>query len=336
MTLTDRYIAATVAKLPANQREDVEAQLREAIGDAIEARLDQGGTTATPASASAVEKEVLNEFGDPEMLAATYAERQLYLIGPELYLPWKRLTRLLLWIVLPILAVAVPVGSVMAGDPAADIVGGTLSTLVTVGIHIVFWVTLGFAIASRTRTPPEEFTEPWTVEKLPDEPQPQQTVSDTVATTVILAVAAFAIVWQQVSPPAVTDAGEGLPALNPELWSFILPAALVIIALELGATIVRHIRGAWSMGLFALNTLLNLAFVALVAVPVMNHDLLNRALFDYVGWPSEDFPIDLELQEWGVLAVVVAVAIWDIVDTWVKTRRATRTPTPAALAATAP
>lgn len=331
MTLTDRYIAATVAKLPANQREDVQAQLREAIGDAVDARLDQAEANGTPASASAVEKEVLNEFGDPEMLAATYADRRLYLIGPELYLPWKRLTRLLLWIVLPILAVAVPVGSVMAGDPAAEVLGGTLSTLVTVGIHIVFWVTLGFAIASRNRTPPEEFTEPWTVEKLPDEPQPQQTGSDTVATTIVLAVAAFAIVWQQVSPPAVTEAGEGLPALNPELWSLILPAALVIIAAELGATIVRHVRGAWSMGLFALNALLNLAFVALVAVPVFSHELLNRALFDHVGWPSEDFPIDLELQEWGVLAVVVGVAVWDIVDTWIKTRRATRS-TPSALA----
>src|SRR5690554_5458586 len=115
MTLTDRYIAATVAKLPANQREDVREQLHEAIGDAIDARLDHGEAGADPARASAVETEVLNEFGDPEMLAATYADRRLYLIGPDLYLPWKRLTRLLLWIVLPILAVAVPIGSVMAG-----------------------------------------------------------------------------------------------------------------------------------------------------------------------------------------------------------------------------
>ena len=326
MTLTDRYIAATVAKLPANQRADVEAQLREAIGDAVDDRLDQGEASGTQASASAVETDVLTEFGDPEMLAATYADRRLYLIGPDLYLPWKRLTRVLLWVILPILAVAVPVGSVMAGDPWAEVLGGTIWTVFSVGVHIVFWVTLGFAIASRTRTAPESFTEPWTVDDLPDAPQPQQSSSDTVGSTIMLAVAATAIVWQQVRPPAVNDAGEGLPALNPELWTFILPAALVVLALELGATIVRHVRGAWSMGLFAANTVLNLAFVALVAVPVFSHELLNRALFDHIGWPSEDFPIDLELQEWGVLAVVAAIAVWDIVDTWVKTRRARATP----------
>ena len=328
MTLTDRYIAATVAKLPANQRDEVQEQLREAIGDAIDAALHQGEAAGKPASASAVETEVLNEFGDPEMLAAQYADRRLYLIGPDLYLPWKRLTRLLLWVVLPILAVAVPVGSVMAGDPWAEVIGGTFWAVFSVGVHIVFWVTLGFAIASRTRTAPESFTEPWTVDRLPERQEPQQTGADTAASTIMLAVAAVAIIWQQVRPPAVNNAGEGLPALNPDLWSVVLPAILGLIAIELGATIVRHVRGRWTAGLFALNTVLNTVFVGLVAVPVISHDLLNRALFDHVGWPSEDFPIDLELQEWGVLAVVVAVAVWDIVDTGIKTRRASRAITP--------
>ncbi len=328
MTLTDRYIAATVSKLPANQREDVKAQLHEAIGDAIDARLDQSEFADEPARASAVEAAVLNDFGDPELLAARYANRRLYLIGPDLYLPWKRLTTLLLWIVLPIMAVIIPLEAVIAGDPWAEVIGSAFWTVFSVGVHLVFWTTLGFAIASRTRTAPESLTEPWTVDKLPSESEPQQSSSDTVASTIVLAVAAVALVWQHVRPPAYSDTGEGLPALNPDLWSFVIPALLVVIAIELGATIARHVRGYWTRGLFALNTVLNVAVVALIAVPVINHELLNRALFDHVGWPSEDFPIDLELQEWGVLAVVVAIAVWDIIDTGIKTRRASQRLTP--------
>lgn len=328
MSLTDRYIAATVAKVPANQRDEVEEQLREAIGDAIDARLAQGEAAGEPASASAIEAEVLNEFGDPELLAARYAERRLYLIGPELYLPWKRLTKLLLWIVLPIVTVVAPLGSVSAGNPWTEALGVAISSVLTTGVHIVFWVTVGFAIASRVQLPGAQLTEPWTVDKLPEDTKPQQTGSDTVATTIVLALAAVALVWQQVRPPADSDAGEGLPALNPELWSFVLPAVLVVLALELGATIVRHVRGSWNLGLFALNVALNVAFVLLVAVPVISHDLLNRPLFDHLGWPSDDFPLDLDMMEWGVLAVVVAVAVWDIVDTGIKTRRATQLSAP--------
>ena len=92
-TLTERYIAATTASLPAESQQDVRAELGVSIADAVEARIEQGEDPA------AAERAVLTELGDPVVLAAGYADRPLHLIGPRYYLTWWRLLKALLIIV---------------------------------------------------------------------------------------------------------------------------------------------------------------------------------------------------------------------------------------------
>ncbi|GMA36874.1 helix-turn-helix transcriptional regulator [Demequina litorisediminis] len=191
MTLTDRYVAATLARLAEDQRSDVEAQLREAIGDAIDARIGAGLT------AGQAERDTLNEMGDPERLAASYADRSLFLIGPEYFLAWKRLTTLLLWIVLPIMAVLIPLGGWIDGDGVGAIIGTTVGGTLTVGVHLVFWVTLVFAAIERGRVKASEVTEPWTVDRLPEERDATVTWGDTAGTVVVIALTTVALVWQQ-------------------------------------------------------------------------------------------------------------------------------------------
>ena len=59
VTLTDRYIDATVRSVPERQRADLSAELRSSIADQIEARVEGG---ADPAEA---ERAVLTALGDP-------------------------------------------------------------------------------------------------------------------------------------------------------------------------------------------------------------------------------------------------------------------------------
>ncbi|MFN3866334.1 MAG: hypothetical protein ACK4MD_06430, partial [Demequina sp.] len=267
MSLTDQYVAATLSRTPSSQRAEVEEDLRAAIADALEARLDAGEFAAEPQPASAAEKTVLSEMGDPELLAATYADRPLQLIGPRLYLQWKRLTVLLLSIVLPVIAALIPVGMWLGGEDFGSVIGTTIGGTLNVGVHLVFWVTLVFAVLDRQGARAEDWAEPWTVDNL-SESDPDITWAETVVSVVVLAATAIFIVWQQVLPWTTNDAGEALPILNPDLWGFVLPALLVVIAIELVAVIVQQARGRWTMRDWRLGVVLNVAWVTLIAIPV--------------------------------------------------------------------
>ena len=79
-TLTDRYVWGVLRAVPETQRPDLEPEIRALIADALEARsaVDAGEVPA------AAERAVLAELGDPEVLAARYTDRSLFLIGPAL------------------------------------------------------------------------------------------------------------------------------------------------------------------------------------------------------------------------------------------------------------
>ena len=64
MTLTDRYVAATLRSIPVDKRDDIDRELRASITDAVDARVESG---SDPAEA---EERVLTELGDPARLAA--------------------------------------------------------------------------------------------------------------------------------------------------------------------------------------------------------------------------------------------------------------------------
>ena len=144
-TLTDRYVWAAARTLPEAQRAEFGRELRERIGDVIDARVDRG---AAPADA---EHAALVELGDPLQLASSYIDRPLQLIGPKYFLTWWRLLKLLLVIVVPLAAAGVLLGQVIAQAPVGSMIGVTIGTTISVAVHIAFWTTLAFAIA---RTPP--------------------------------------------------------------------------------------------------------------------------------------------------------------------------------------
>ena len=78
-TLSERYITATINELPAEMHDDVRPELQASIADAIAGRIEQGDEH------EAAERAVLSDLGDPSILAASYADRPLHLIGPRYY-----------------------------------------------------------------------------------------------------------------------------------------------------------------------------------------------------------------------------------------------------------
>ncbi len=115
MDLIERYLNEIGRRLPKAKRDDIRSELRSALDDALESRA---GTEPSEDDLIAV----LEEFGPPETVAASYSGDR-YLIGPRLYPQFKTTLR----VVVTVLAGLVVVGF------ALSTLGGTLGLVGLVG-----------------------------------------------------------------------------------------------------------------------------------------------------------------------------------------------------------
>lgn len=302
-TLTDRYVQAAARSVPEAQRDEFSRELRERIGDAIDAHVVRG---AAPADA---EHATLVELGDPWKLAAGYADRPLHLIGPRYFPTWWRLLKTLLVIVVPISAVGVLLGQVLSGATVGQIIVATLSITLQVALHLAFWTTLVFAIAERTSSTVPIAT--WTPEELPQVRDDARAgrLGDLIASTVFLAIAAAAVVWQQTG--AIFRDGERLPipVLDPALWSFWIPYLFVLLALEVVFAVIIYLRG-WTWVLAGVNVLLNVAFIVPAMWLFLSGQLFAPEFLDVIGWPWEGGDAVVTILAF----VFIGVSVWDVID----------------------
>lgn len=312
-TLTERYIAATTASLPAEAQQDVRAELGVSIADAVEARIEQGEDPA------AAERAVLTELGDPAVLAAGYADRPLHLIGPRYYLTWWRLLKALL-IIVPLCALGgVAVAQALIGSPVETIIAESLAIALSAAVHVFFWVTLVFVILERSGTPTGGG---WDVDQLPQAQDPDARLSDVVASLALLAVTAAAVLWDG-TRGVVHVRGETLSFLHPQLWPWWMAALFVLFALEAVIAVAVWIRRGWTAPLAAVNTLAALLVVSWTLTLLGRGLLVNPAFTEAV---LLDNGVDADVVRiLGVLlgVGVTAIAAWDAASGWVKARRST-------------
>ncbi len=313
--LTDRYVWAAVRTVPEPQRSDLEPEIRELIEETVEAHLASGEEP------SAAERAALVQLGDPERLAADYADRSLTLIGPRYYLAWMRLLKTLLATVVPIVTAVVFLAQFLGQGEVGAAIGGAVATALSVTVHVGFWTTLVFAILERAGATDAGLE--WTPEGLPALPDHSRhgRLPDLVASLVFLGVLAGAVLWQQVRSVVRADDGSVIPLLDPALWSFWLPWFLALIVLEAGFAVRLYLRD-WSWAAAVVNLCLALAFAVPAVLLWSEGRLLNPAFLDAVGWD----PAAATGGGWTVAsiitAVVVLIAAWDVVDGFLKARRA--------------
>lgn len=312
-TLTDRYLAATLRSVPAQRRDEIASELRASIDDMIEGRTGEGQDI------TAAEREVLTELGNPDRLAARYADRRLQLIGPTYYLVWQRLLKLLLSFI-PALA-----GTIVAIVEAAEgngfgAIGSGLVVALHVAVHISFWLTLTFAIIERSQAPVD--VPDWTVDQLPDVPAHRDiSLAETVASVVMLVVTIGYLPFQHYRSFVRDTDGDDIPLLDPALWSFWLPALIVVLLGSLVFEIVKYRVGRWNWALFGTKALLDLAFSVPLVWLALSDRLLNPALGERLSWLA-----DADNRNSIGVAIAVGTAgivVWDVIDAALKTRRQT-------------
>ncbi|MGW9405191.1 permease prefix domain 1-containing protein [Arthrobacter sp. NPDC055585] len=312
-TLTDRYIFAALRPIPVAQRGDIERELRASIGDDVEARMETG---QSPADA---ENAVLTELGDPARLAARYTGRELYLIGPDLFLDWWRLLKTLAVIVTPISFVGLLVVqlAVNPGNPGGAF-GSAIGTSVSVLVHICFWVTLVFALIQYNGTRRKDLgLQPWSPAMLPQVPRASQvSLGDTIASVVLAAFFIAVLLWLRVGSILYLN-GEPVVVLQEGLWSFWLPYVIALLVIEAGFAVVLYLAGRWTYAFAVVNTVLALAFM----VPVL-WLLSTDQVFDWSFLANVDWGADASTWIAGITAAaVLLLGLWDIVDGFLKARK---------------
>ncbi|MEV4710979.1 permease prefix domain 1-containing protein [Micromonospora sp. NPDC049374] len=309
-SLTDRYLAATLRSVPTRRREEIATELRASIADMIDGRTADGVDAAT------AERAVLTELGNPAQLAARYTDRRLQLIGPEYYLAWQRLLIVLLSTIPAIVGVLMGVLQATVADNAAGAIGEGIAGAFNVAVQIAFWVTLVFAVMERLGTPlnlPE-----WSVDQLPEHPAERDvTLTDVCASIVFLGLFAAFLPWQHFQSVMGPD-GERLPVLDPALWTFWLPLLLVVLLASIAFEIAKYRARRWTWPLVAVNAVLSLAFAVPAIWLLLDDRLLNPEFVARFAWLNDG---GLGTVTRISVVVIVAITLWDIVDSAVKARR---------------
>lgn len=313
-SLTTRYVAATLRSVPVARREEIADELRASIEDMVKGRSADGRDTAT------VEREVLTELGDPARLAARYTDQRLQLIGPTYYLAWKKLLITLLSIIPAIVGVVVALVEATVEDNAGGAIGTGIVVAMQTAVQISFWVTVVFAVLDRVNAP---LGSPgWTVDDLPEGSAGRNSrLPETVASAIMLLLTIAFLIWQHVQTQALTDT-ERLPILDPALWSFWLPFLIVVLVASIGLEWAKYRAGRWTWPLFGVNALLNLAFAVPAIGLLLTDRLFNPAFVQRAEWLRDGDNVNLL---GGAIAVGIAtVAVWNVIDTAIKTWRAAR------------
>lgn len=312
--LRERYVDAAMRTVPEAQRADLADELRASIADQVDARVEAG---EPPHEA---ERAVLTELGDPDRLAAGYTDRPLHLIGPRYFLDWWRLLKLLLWIVVPCAAVGVAIAQGIEGAPFGSVVGTVVTTSLAVAVNLGFWTTAVFAVVERTVGDGAADLNPWTVDRLPERRPDGAGLGEMVASVVMLAVAAGAVLWDHAVGFTMPETGERVSFLDPALWPGWIGYLLLVIALDALLAVAVYARHRWTYGLAIANAVLNVAFAVPALWLLTEGRLVNDAAFPELLGPDG-------AEAAGVIAVLVACAIvafsvWSVVDGFRKAHRA--------------
>lgn len=317
--LTERYLGAAVKHVPERQRADLERELRASIEDALEPRIAAGEPLEQ------AERAVLGELGDPERLAADSLGRPLHLIGPAVFLRWKKLLIWGLAVIVPITVVAVYlIQSILLRDPIEPI-GIAIATGFNVALHIAFWVTLAFAIVERSTDALRSLRKEWTVDDLPGKtPGRGEQLADGIIQLIAIGALSFGLAWQQFNSIYEVD-GQPVPLFEPSLWLWWWPFAIAVSAIGAIVQLVRRfdLVSAW----------VNLVGQVLVTVPAVwltvtgeafNRVFLERLRDEVQAWPVLD-GVTIDTGFGGaVIAIGAILAIggaWDAVEGFRKARK---------------
>lgn len=287
MEMLERYIHEVGRRLPRKNREDVLAELRSSLQDALDDRTEGAPTEADVAA-------LLKEFGPPKDVAASYSGDE-YLIGPALYPTYMTVIKIgasVLTVLFVILTAFLWGSGVLPGDSVAesllDMPGRLISSLLGfVGVVTVIFAVLERAGAAQEK--PAAGRQDWDPRALPPA-TPERDRASWVG-------AGFSIFFDLVFL-GIINLGSVPYVVNPDspVQMFLLPiprmlvlVLSVLLVVDIVLNVVVLARGQWEVGTRTVKLANNLLWIGAVI----------WAIIAYTAW--------VEGQVWDPPALKTAV-----------------------------
>ncbi|CAN5315943.1 hypothetical protein BH10PSE4_BH10PSE4_16030 [soil metagenome] len=266
MDLLDRYLAAVAALLPAAEREDIIAELRDLLLNQMEEREAQLGRPLTQTEREAV----LRAFGHPIAVAGRYATPRV-LIGAELYPFYIFAVKGLLILAAAVTAIPLMMSVILGGDDAVGGLTRFVPNFVSLAMTLIGAATLIGAGIERGIVPLGGVLD-WKVADLPSLPGlggPSRLGRTRFEAAFELAALVLFILWWIgviAAPwsPVVGDHGVFLEATP--IWTTLHWPILALAVLQAMASLMTLVRPVWARARAALDVLADLGGLALIAV----------------------------------------------------------------------
>lgn len=330
MYLIDCYIQELQKRLPQKNRTDIGKEMRSTIEDMLPPNYSDEDV-----------KKVLNELGNPAVLASQFAEKPMYLIGPRYYDLYLSLLKMIVPIALIIAMISLLGQFVGAVNEAQNVMGLVISTLVDgfiivieVCIQIWFWLTLTFAVMEHVNKDGEDpltmSLQEWSVDELKNVNYvPEQRA---ISTSHLYARLCWTAIWGTIYFNA--DHLIGIyktienkiqfvtPTFNQELLqSYWLLIGIIIIG-ELIVLLVKGFERKWSkkVALFqsGQEILTTIILIFIISRPQLFNEQFSLYMAETFNSTAEQF---MSRFIAGFIVVVVIITVFEIYDVWKKSRK---------------
>ncbi|WGP05138.1 hypothetical protein QFE97_13615 [Bacillus subtilis] len=312
--LTEIYVDNVTRHLPEDSRPDIAAEITATIDDMVDARLGEDADPS-PDHTAAIEREVLEELGDPVALSREYSNSPQHLIGPNSYplYIWS-----LRW-VLPIVglfAVLTNVVATIAVSPNAQIgeiigktAGNTVIALLTAFAAITIIIGLGdrgmdggASESLRKRQPGT-----WSVDDLDQRDSHGKQIRAEAGLGLVFLAALATLPFIPTSLFYVGHLNDGEPFINPDLGVGWLVGYWAFLALMAAVEIIKFTTASAKPTVALIGGIIDVAMavfltIALLTQPVLHPELTNTA--------------NADIQQIITAIAIWIITIWDQVSTW--------------------
>ena len=330
MKLIDIYIQEVTRRLPDKIRTDIDLELRSTIEDMLPENFGEDDV-----------KEVLNQLGNPVVLANGYKDQPMYLIGPRYFDVYISLIKMILPIAVGIALIAFITEFFIGYNGEGEIInvilaviGKGIGTIIEVGIQFFFWVTLTFALIERfdKEKDPQPLTaslEKWTADNLKNIAYipKRKAISKLEVFGGLIWTAIWATLYFYANRFVGVYEGNGgrvefvMPALNQEVLLQYSPIIMTIIGFEIAFSLYKLLKEQWTKRMAICNTILQIFVTTIFIVILTNPNIMTQTFIVYM---TDLFEITKDqFNMWivgSVICIFIVGAVINVYDGFKKAR----------------
>ena len=312
--LTETYVDNVVRHLPEKSRADIGAEITATISDMVEARLGEG-PHRSPERTATIEREVLEELGDPAALSREYVNSPQHFIGPKSYplflwtLRWILPIVGLLAVLTNVVVTVATTPNVQLGELIGSTVGNTVTALLTAFAVITIIIGLGDRSLDDNALPrmPGRQKAPWTIDDLDRRDIRGRQTRAEAALGLVFILALATIPFIPTTLLYVGHLNRGGTFINPDLGTDWLLGYWGFLGLLAAVEIIRFVTASARPTVALIGGVIDVAMavfltIALLTQPVLHPELTSAA--------------NANVQQIITVIAIWIIVVWDQVTTW--------------------